>query len=365
MRVKPSYVAAIVIFAVAGAWLVTGTIRTPDRVQAAVPAAPAAAAPEVIRAVRVQELTAVARPEFARVLGLTHANRRLEIKAETEGRVQTLAVERGARVAAGDAIMGLATEDRQARLDEARALLRQRDMEAEQARSLASGGFRAPVNVAEAVARREAARAAVTRMEREMTRLAISAPFAGVIEARPAELGAFVRVGDTLAVLVDLDPIRFVGHVGETDVTRLTIGGPARARVGERVIDGRITFIAASADAGTRTFRVEVSAANPDGRLIEGLTAEIVLPTGGGLAHRITPAGLSLADDGRIGVKIVEDDRVRFLPVRLIGAEGEFLWVSGLPERVRLITIGHDYVVPGQRVRAVVEAPRTAPQAAR
>lgn len=363
MRIKPSYLAALAISVLTVAWLVTGTIRSPDRVEAAAIPPPAPPAQDVVRAVRVQDLVAVERPEFARVMGLTHANRRLEIKAETDGRVETLAVERGGRVAAGDVILSLAGEDRQARLDEARALLRQRDLEADQARSLAANGYRAPVNVAETVARREAARAAVTRMEREMTRLAINAPFAGVIESRPVELGAFVRVGDTVAMLVDLDPIRFVGHVGESDVTRLTLGGPARARVGDRMIDGRITFISASADVATRTFRVEVSAPNPDLRLIEGLSAEILLPTGGGLAHRITPASLSLADDGRIGVKLVEDDRVRFMPVRLIGAEGEFLWVTGLPARVRLITVGHDYVVTGQRVRAAVEPPPAAPAA--
>ena len=67
---------------------------------------------------------------------------------------------------------------------------------------------------------------------------------------------------------------------------------------------------------------------------------------------------LSLADDGRVGVKAVDDAGiVRFLPVAVLGnADPGTVWVAGLPDRVRLITVGQEFVKDGEAVQAVPEA---------
>jgi multidrug efflux system membrane fusion protein len=65
---------------------------------------------------------------------------------------------------------------------------------------------------------------------------------------------------------------------------------------------------------------------------------------------------ISLDDAGRVGAKTVdEDDRVVFHPIEVIRTAPDGVWVTGLPERIRLITIGQDFVSAGERVR-----PRTA-----
>jgi len=146
-------------------------------------------------------------------------------------------------------------------------------------------------------------------------------------------------------------------------MARLVIGAPTLVRAGGREHHGRIAFIAAIADQATRTFRVEVEAPNAERTLVDGLTAEIHLPLGSAAAHRISPASISLADDGRLGVKIVSDNRVRFLPVQITSTDADAFWVQGLPQQAHIITIGHDFVVDGQLVRAVPET--TTPAASR
>ena len=57
-------------------------------------------------------------------------------------------------------------------------------------------------------------------------------------------------------------------------------------------------------------------------------------------------------------MKIVDaEDEVRFLPVELISDTPDGMWLSGLPEVVNLITMGHEFVAVGQRVISVATSP--------
>jgi multidrug efflux system membrane fusion protein len=72
------------------------------------------------------------------------------------------------------------------------------------------------------------------------------------------------------------------------------------------------------------------------------------------MAHRISPALLALDEQGNLGVKLVDDEnRVVFHPVAMAGDEGGTLWVEGLPDPATVITVGQEFVRPGQRVDPV------------
>src|SRR3546814_150601 len=125
----------------------------------------------------------------------------------------------------------------------------------------------------------------------------IRAPVDCIVELRLVELGDFVDRGDTIARLVDLDPMLIVTQVNERDVRRLAVGAPGEARLmGGEPVSGRIRHISAVADEATRTFRVELEVANADSRIADGMTSEIALPLSATLAHRVSPAVLTLSD---------------------------------------------------------------------
>ena len=360
---KSSYVMAFVLAAAAVAWVASGRLTDGDGLPEARKPPAELSGETRLTLVRVRSQQAELRQAEVILRGRSEARRSVEIKTETDGRVVALTVERGDAVEAGQIVARLAPNDRPARLREAEALREQRRIEVEAAQRLAKKGFRSETQLAAARAAYEAAGAAVERAQVELAFTEIRAPFGGLVEERPAEIGAFLKKGEPVVQVVDLDPILIVAEVGERDVGRLGVGATTRARLvtGDEV-SGTLRFVGSVADPATRTFRIEVEVANPDLRIPDGATAELRIPLERVLAHRVSPAILTLTDDGVVGVKTLEGDgTVGFRPVSILDSAADGIWITGLPERVTLITVGQEFVKVGQPVRAVEEGKLDAP----
>lgn len=356
MRIGRSLLIAIGLALLAGGWIASGQIgdSANGAEQASAPAAEQPEAPRVT--VRVMDLVALPRMEIISITGRTEASRTVELRAETEGQITEILAQRGDVVAQDDVIARLRLDDRGAKLSEAKALLRQREIEYGAAKKLHEKGFRSTTKQAESEAYLDAARAVVEQMEIEIARTALQAPFDGIIAAGHVELGDFVRIGDVAATIVDLDPVLAVGSVSERQIGGLRKGGTAEVTL----IDGTnhtgvIHFIAPVADPQTRTYRVELEIANADYGIRDGITAEVRFPLGEGRAHLVSPSVLTLNGDGVVGVRTVDEkDAVRFLPVEILADETKGVWIGGLPDRVRLIVVGQEFVIEGETVTPVV-----------
>ncbi|MDP6774848.1 MAG: efflux RND transporter periplasmic adaptor subunit, partial [Rhodospirillales bacterium] len=352
---RRSYVIAAGIAMAVTGWILSGQVggrQSPDTAPAAA-AEPEAKLPQV----RVRRLVAEERIGELVLFGRTEADRMVKVRAETAAPVAKLAVEKGGRVAKGDVIARLAMDDRRARLAEAEATVEQYRIAYQAALDLSKKSFRSRVSLAQAKAELEAAKAALERIRLDIEHTVIRAPFGGVVDDLPVEVGDYVKVADTVATLIDLDPIVVVGEVGERDVARIRTGGGARVRLatGERLV-GAVRYISKMGSTATRTFRVEVAIDNPKGAVAEGVTAELRLPTERVSAHRLSPSVLTLSDEGVVGIKSVDaDGRVAFHPVHMIADTPDGIWLGGLPDQITVITVGQEYVRTGQRVHPVPE----------
>jgi multidrug efflux system membrane fusion protein len=327
---------------------------------------PPATKPGEIVSVQVATSKAAPQPRTIVLRGRTEADRVVEVRAETTGRVIEIPVEEGTLVHKGDLVAVLDGADRAARLAEAKALLQQRKAESEASKRLAEKGFAPKLNLAELAANQALAQAQVTSMEVEISHLSIEAPIEGVLDTRNAEVGNYLQTADPVATIIDLDPIVLVGYATERDVSQLEIGGPARARLLDgREVVGALRFIAARAETETRTFRIEVEVPNADYEIRDGLSAELVVPVEDVPAHRISPAVLTLGPNGEVGVKLVDEtDTVRFAPVQILREDPNGLWITGLAPSTRMIVVGQDFVIEGQLVRPVDAKPADAKPAA-
>jgi membrane fusion protein, multidrug efflux system len=356
---KTSYVVASLIVLVAVAWLLSGQLTSNESVPPAAATSESAqpAAPPLAR-VRVRQQTAETRMVEVVLRGQTVANRQVELRAETRGRVVAVPAEKGSLVGTGDVIAQLSDDDRQARLAMAKALLAQREIEYDNAQKLSKKGYRPETDVAETRAKLEEAKASVTSMEVDIAHTAIHAPFAGVVEERRVEIGDFADMGDTVARIVDLDPVLVVGQVSERDIDKIRVGMPGWARlVTGETVSGKVRFVGSTSDAKTRTFRVELEVPNPARTIVQGVSAELHLPVADLPAHRVSPAILTLAENGDVGVKTIGPGNiVEFHAVTIVATGTDGVWLAGLPPTVTFITVGQDFVTAGQKVEPVPES---------
>lgn len=305
--------------------------------------------------VRYYESAAREHASFLRLAGRTEPSRSGRISAEVDGAIVELLVENGQRVEQGALLARIEATQRQAAVSEAQALVKQREIEFDAASRLAQKGFQSEVRRAEAASQLEAARAALTQARFDLSKTRITAPFDGIVMGKAVELGDYVGTGDPIAGIVDLDPLLIVADVSEREVLSLEQGSLARARLIDGTeVEGVISYIAPEADAVTRTFEIEIEVSDVDNRIKAGVTTEVFLPMRRMRAHLISPALLTLGDEGSVGVKLVNgSDEVRFVPVDILEDSAKGLWVAGLPERARLISVGQEFVVEGERVQAV------------
>lgn len=356
---KRSHLIAGIIAAAVCAWLITGLFVGDDGEPVTSPAAEMEA---VAPSVQVADLVASVHQRRLALFGRTEAQRKVQVRAETSGQVVEKVAEKGQAVKAGDVLIRLGMEDRAARLREAEASIEQWQAKARASASLARSGFAAALQSAEDQAALEAARARLEAIKLEIARTEIRAPFEGIVDDITVERGDYVDTYDAVALVVDLDPIKVIAQVSEQHAGGVRVGDAAAARlITGTEARGTISYVARTGDPATRTFRIEISVENPDLSIAEGLTAEVALPVGQALAHRISPSILTLDDTGAVGVKLVDaEDRVVFAPIAIIDDTPDGMWIAGLPERSRVITVGQEFVREGQQVRAVSATARPA-----
>lgn len=287
------------------------------------------------------------------VRGTTEVNRTVIVRSEISGRVVGLPYPKGRTVKEGDVLCQLSIDSRDQNLTEARALRNQTVLEYKGLKDLSNKGLQSEIALAQAKARLESANAAVSRAMLSLNHTRVRAPFNGIIEEQPVEVGDFLSVGGPCATIIETDPMLLVGRVAEKDINRVVLGGLVAANLitGESV-SGKITYISQRADKSTRTYRIEVEVPNPELALRAGITSKLKVPLGTRLAHRISPAVLVLDDDGEMGVRVVNSEhKVEFYSVEIISEGIDGIWVAGLPAVTTVITVGQEEVFEGQLVK--------------
>lgn len=341
---------AIVLVVLALLWLLTGSGE--DDVSE--PTSAADSQPTLIPSVQVRDLDAQGVRRSLTINGVTEPDRSVAIAAETSGRVQELLKSAGDQVEDGEVIARLDPRDLNAQLRTARANLEQARLEYEGAQRLGNQGLQNRSQLAAAEAGYQSAQAQMEALELALRDTQIRAPFAGVLESLSIEVGTFVSPGQSVAEVYDYNPMRVVGQVPETDITFLQAGQSATVELvtGEQLV-GELTFVGTVANPATRTFKVEIAVPSSPKNLA-GATAKATIMLAEQSGHYVSPALLNISDEGELGLKTVgRSNLVEFTPVDIVRSDTGGVWVTGLPNRARLIVVGQGFVNPGDQVNPV------------
>jgi membrane fusion protein (multidrug efflux system) len=243
-------------------------------------------------AVKVTTITAEEKPmpRFVTLTGSLAANRESKVAADGMGTVSRTFVERGSEVAVGDPLVqldtraaGLSAAEARSQVESTRAAVELARSECARADKLfaekainAAEHDRAKAQCTQSQAMAEGALARQRMAGKALVDATVRAPFGGMIVERNVQVGEYVRPGQQVALLVEIDRLRLELTVPEALLHSVKVGQKltfgATALPGESW-DGVVRFVSPAVRTGSRDFIVEAEVENAKRRLAAGMFA--------------------------------------------------------------------------------------------
>ncbi|WP_301583386.1 efflux RND transporter periplasmic adaptor subunit [Halomonas alkaliantarctica] len=284
--------------------------------------------------------------------GQLTAERETLLRANVTGYVAEKPVAQGETVSQGDTLLVLDNDALPQRLRQARDELALAEAEYAGAQNLRRRELISQPELLRLQSALSASAAQVAQLEKQLNDTRPTAPFEGVLDRVQVELGDLLQPGEEWARLIDDRRLTGTAWVAQQHIDELSVGLPVTARLlNGRSLSGEVSFISSRAVEATRTFYMEVTLENPDRQRLAGSSAEFTITLPPRQVHTLSPALFSLNDQGQLAIKhVVENNRVAQTAIELVSADTERAYVSGLPNRVQLITLGAGLVNPGDTV---------------
>jgi multidrug efflux pump subunit AcrA (membrane-fusion protein) len=214
--------------------------------------------------------------------------------------------------------------------------------------------------IEQARARRDMQEQVVAGLRDRESKYTICAPFDGFVAAELSEAGAWVKQGDALAQVVEIDPVEVEVFVPESNVRFVRKGNRCVVQVsalGEKGFPGTIDQVVPLADNRSRTFPVRILVDNPGSEsrheLMPGMLARAILPTGQASVRMLVPKdALQFGGPNPIVFK-VDSDKAVLVPVRTGPSLESWIAVESLaPDALKpddlVVTRGNERLRPGQ-----------------
>ncbi|MGC9494186.1 efflux RND transporter periplasmic adaptor subunit [Vibrio genomosp. F10] len=342
------WLVSLILILLLTAWLGLGSLKAEE--SAAKNSKPTIPLAKVV----YQTFTAEQTPKRIDLYGRTAPDREARIGAEIAGKIDKLIVRKGSSVKKGQLIASIDKSDLSIQLERAQAMLKVKEKEYKASQSLKKKGLQGEVAFANAEASLIEAKAMVSNVKVALDNTQVTAPFSGIVDHLFIEEGDFVGIGDPVATVIDLSRLVIEADVSERHIQKLTAKQPAKIRfIDGTIVEGTVRYISRVSSSSTNTFPLEIEIANPNQRIPAGISAEVELTLNEQLAVKVTPAMLALDAVGNLGVKTLENNIVRFVPIQLVKAEQDGVWLSGLGDEVDIITVGQGFVRDGDSVEAI------------
>ena len=217
-------------------------------------------------------------------IGTLKASQGIDLSVEIAGTITDVQFQSGEKVSKGQAIVLLDSEMEQASLVSAEADLSLARLEFQRARSLLDRQAISRSEYDRLNAQSQKAEASVAQLRASLAKKRILAPFSGTIGIRQVDVGDYIAAGTPIATLQDLSTLYVDFFLAEQHVPLLALGQKVQLRVAaypDERFEGVISALNPKVETTTRNVQVRAELANPDGRLLPGMFADlqVLLPT--------------------------------------------------------------------------------------
>jgi RND family efflux transporter MFP subunit len=188
------------------------------------------------------------------------------IYARSAGVVESILVDLGSQLRAGQVIARLESTDQAIALAQAREKAHNAEVTARRERALTVKGFVTAADSEQAELEYREATLGLQKAQRDYDLTRIEAPFSGVVTSRTARLHRLVNSGDTLFRITAIRPVLAAVHVPESSAPNIRVGTSASvlaangSAVAARVIRASPVLDPAS---GTREVILQLSGGSP------------------------------------------------------------------------------------------------------
>tara|TARA_B100000963_G_C22545636_1_gene634275 strand:+ start:163 stop:1209 length:1047 start_codon:yes stop_codon:yes gene_type:complete len=313
---------------------------------------------EILKKVEVEDFIEKKFSKVIKLRGFSNASRIVILKSQVEGRISSKQFDKGKFYKAGTQLLIIDPEDKVAKVKEMEALLNQRKKEYEVAESLFQKGFRSEVKLSQSRTNFENALAQFEKSQVELNNTKVSMPFDSSIDESYVELGDYLKKGDPIAKIVDLDPIFINTSANEKEIINIKLNQNASVKIGNMLLEGTVNYISKTSDQNTRNFKIQVKVMNNQFKILSGLSSEIEIKSKPTKAFFIPSSLITLNNAGEIGIKIIKNKRVKFIPVYILSDNGDGYWINIKDKYMKnslitIITQGQDFTVDGEKVEII------------
>lgn len=321
-------------------WMLTGIFKSSKKIESSI------INPEVI--IKSFESNSEKREKYIKLSAIAYASDGVNLVTQISGKVVKKFVSDGTKLKAGDKIIQIENSALSERLDQMKDAVQSAKLRYESAIELQKKQLGSKLSVEDARTALNAAEADLASAQTALRNSFILAPFDGVVDSILVQEGdVLANVGAGQSVVgrfVNLNLIETKSYISQKERNEIKDSSEAII-INEKnqSVNAKVALVANSADPKSGTFVIKTVGENKIG-VADGESVKVKIKVGSFQSHNIPISALIIDKDGDLSVKTIGDNNTSSIyKVAIIDEDEKGIWVSGLPEKCRIILSGQSY----------------------
>lgn len=204
--------------------------------------------------------------------------------------------------------------------------------------------------------KRETVDEEIIRLQIQLEKSTVRAPFDGVVLAKLKEQGEWINPGTSVATIASTNDLVVKVAISEQLVRFQTAGDPAPVTINalNSSVEGRILGFIPVADIRSKSATLKISIPYQR-QMIRNMSASVEVPSGQKQLLRLIPRDAVVNFNGQNFVYTVSDGKAKMLPIKIVARTGANIAVAEPPvtKGMDLVIDGNDRLRPGQPVEII------------
>ena len=290
-------------------------------------------------------------------VGYLLPNKRVLMRSEIDGVIEKIDFEEGDEITKGKRLVDISTKEHRLKLKIAITDSNLADINIKRDEKLAAQNLIPNAQLDQTKTRAESASLNKELAEISLNKSLISSPLKGTIKTRHIKVGEFVRKGDKLVEILDIDKIIVKVNIPEQEILSIQVGQNVEVALyimEKKTFLGRVKNIGLEADSSNRTFPVEILVDNKERQLRAGMLARATFTKNVDQDQIVIPRHTILErDQGRV-VYVFEDGKAFRRNITIgLSQQDQVQIVQGLNKGELIVVEGHTKLTDGEEVNVV------------